>query len=38
VLVATCGVADLAGKVDCNVEREILRNPTKIIYQRRHMF
>jgi hypothetical protein len=32
VLVATCGVADLAGKV----ERETLRNSTKNIYQRCH--
>jgi hypothetical protein len=30
VLVATFGVADLADKVDCNIEREILRNSTKI--------
>lgn len=28
--VATCGVADLAGRVDGNIEREILRNSTRI--------
>ena len=30
-LVATCGVADLAGKADCNIEREILRKSTECL-------
>ena len=32
LVATTCGVADLAGKVDCNIEREILRDSKEIMF------